>query len=254
VVRIWGGINSAQTLKLVSSWKALNFDGDLIPVVRGAGAGLVLAWQPSTELAVAGGNADVLKLWDVSRELCVQDLPTQATSAVTCIMADKNDGRVIISGCADGSLRVFDRRAAAVRFQLASSFQEHKGWVVNVAMQPLQDHQIISTASSGDIKFWDLRNPKSSTHTIIAHPQPVVTTASVHNYAPIIAVGSQDQRVRVLSFQGDEVALIRYHDGFLGQRIGPVSALSFHPYRVMLAVGGTDSIVSVHSNEPAAKK
>jgi hypothetical protein len=33
-----------------------------------------------------------------------------------------------------------------------------------------------------------------------------------------------------MNFNGEELSLIRYHDGFLGQRIGPVSCLAFHPY------------------------
>ena len=27
---------------------------------------------------------------------------------------------------------------------------------------------------------------------------------------------------------------IRYHDGFMGQRIGPTKCLAFHPYKVSL--------------------
>lgn len=50
---------------------------DLLPIVRGAGAGMVLAWQPQSELVISAGNADVVKLWDVARELAIQDIPTQ---------------------------------------------------------------------------------------------------------------------------------------------------------------------------------
>lgn len=39
----------------------------------------------------------------------------------------------------------------------------------------------------------------------------------------------------------------RYHDGFLGQRISPVACLAFHPYKMMLAAGANDTIVSVYS-------
>jgi regulator-associated protein of mTOR len=53
-----------------------------------------------------------------------------------------------------------------------------------------------------------------------------------------------------MKFDGTEVNLIRYHDGFLGQRIGPISALQFHPYKVLLGAGATDSIISVHDYSP----
>ena len=50
-----------------------------------------------------------------------------------------------------------------------------------------------------------------------------------------------------MDYSGEEISLIRYHDGFLGQRIGPISALTFHPFKVMLAAGATDSIVSIYT-------
>jgi hypothetical protein len=42
--------------------------------------------------------------------------------------------------------------------------------------------------------------------------------------------GSRQQKIKVFNFQGDELNMIRYHVGFLGQRIGPISCLAFHPY------------------------
>jgi WD40 repeat protein len=57
-----------------------------------------------------------------------------------------------------------------------------------------------------------------------------VTAFAVHPYAPIIASGSQNQKIHVQDFDGLELNQIRYHEGFLGQRIGPVSCLAFHPY------------------------
>jgi hypothetical protein len=57
-----------------------------------------------------------------------------------------------------------------------------------------------------------------------------VTAFAVHPYAPIIASGSQGQKIHVQDFEGLELNQIRYHEGFLGQRIGPVSCLAFHPY------------------------
>jgi regulator-associated protein of mTOR len=74
-----------------------------------------------------------------------------------------------------------------------------------------------------------------------------------------------------MNLSGEEVSLIRYHDGFLGQRIGPVSCLAFHPYvhskknilyyafltfivffcryQILLAAGATDSIISIYAGE-----
>ena len=46
-----------------------------------------------------------------------------------------------------------------------------------------------------------------------------------------------------------ELHTIRYFDGFLGARIGPVTCLAFHPTKVLLAVGSTDSVVSVYGDK-----
>jgi regulator-associated protein of mTOR len=43
--------------------------------------------------------------------------------------------------------------------------------------------------------------------------------------------------------------MVRFHNSYLGQRIGPVSALNFHLYSILLAAGATDSIVSVYAGE-----
>jgi len=48
--------------------------------------------------------------------------------------------------------------------------------------------------------------------------------------------------------------MIRYHEGFLGQRIGPVSCLQFHPHRPVLAAGATDSIVAIYSSRGKVRK
>jgi regulator-associated protein of mTOR len=47
---------------------------------------------------------------------------------------------------------------------------------------------------------------------------------------------------------GKPTTSIRYHDDFLGQRIGPISCLAFHPLKMLLAAGATDSIVSIYAS------
>lgn len=50
---------------------------------------------------------------------------------------------------------------------------------------------------------------------------------------------------------------LRYQDGFLGQRIGPVNCVAFHPRALLLAVGCGDRTISIvndrdddHHNHP----
>nr|CAD7399473.1 unnamed protein product [Timema poppensis] len=46
---------------------------------------------------------------------------------------------------------------------------------------------------------------------------------------------------------GVSLNTIKYHEGFMGPRIGPVSCLQFHPHRVCLAAGSMDNSISIYS-------
>jgi regulator-associated protein of mTOR len=76
-----------------------------------------------------------------------------------------------------------------------------------------------------------------------------MTALTVHRHAPVMASGSAKQYIKVFSMVGEQLSMVRYHNSFLGQRIGPVSCLQFHPYQVLLAAGATDSIVSIYAGE-----
>lgn len=58
--------------------------------------------------------------------------------------------------------------------------------------------------------------------------------------------GSVNQVIGVHHASGSSVNVIKYHEGFMGQRIAPVSCLAFHPRRVLLAAGTTDSYITVY--------
>ena len=51
-------------------------------------------------------------------------------------------------------------------------------------------------------------------------------------YVIIFSSGSASQMIKVYNLDGGNLSTIRYHDGFMGQRIGPISCLEFHPHRV----------------------
>jgi regulatory associated protein of mTOR len=78
------------------------------------------------------------------------------------------------------------------------------------------------------------------------HKSPL-TAVSVHNCAPIMATGSQAQFIKILTLAGDQLGMIKYHDGFMGNRIGPVCCLAFHPVRMLMAAGSTDNLLSIYS-------
>lgn len=42
----------------------------------------------------------------------------------------------------------------------------------------------------------------------------------------------QDQVISVYNTNGDTTSVIKYHEGFMGQRVAKVSCLAFHPHLV----------------------
>ena len=109
--------------------------------------------------------------------------------------------------------------------------------------------QIISASPAGDLKFLDMRNNSAPYLEVEAH-KGYLTTMTVHRHAPVIATGSGKQLIKTFNTSGEQLSMVRYCTlSFLGQRIGPVSALGFHPYKVLLAAGAVGSLVSVYAGE-----
>ena len=62
-----------------------------------------------------------------------------------------------------------------------------------------------------------------------------------------MAPGSHAQFIKLVTFQGEQLgSLIKYHEGFMGQRIAPVSCLNFHPFKLQFVAGASDNIISVY--------
>jgi len=237
IIRIWQGIESSETLRLVSAWRAL----PEAPPSHNS-TSMVVEWQQDQGRLLVAGDVGFVRVWDAERELSVQDIPTECSVGVTSIASH---GRIFATGCQDGTVRLFDVRVQN-KYSHVSTFTEHKSWIVGVAMPKVRDNMIVSCATTGDIKFWQAGYPNPSLG--VSNNEPTSALA-VHDFAPVLACGSLSQKIKLINFAGDELSLIRYHDGFLGQRIGPVSCLAFHPYKMYLAAGATDSIVSIYTGD-----
>lgn len=81
------------------------------------------------------------------------------------------------------------------------------------------------------MKVWDPRF-KQSIKSIAGLPSSV-NVCEVHPQAPLLACASAQQAIRVYNLNTEEMLNnIRYHDGFMGQKIGPTKCLAFHPHKV----------------------
>ena len=76
---------------------------------------MVVEWEQSSGLLYAAGDSRHIKLWDTHKELNVQDIPTGADSCITCLTSDSADRSLLIAGCGDGTVRLYDKRQSAGR-------------------------------------------------------------------------------------------------------------------------------------------
>ncbi|XP_078609645.1 regulatory-associated protein of mTOR-like isoform X2 [Branchiostoma floridae x Branchiostoma japonicum] len=238
-VRIWReyGWDGECEPELVTAWQAIS---DLLPSTRGSG--LVVDWEQESGMLLASGDVRIIRVWDTQKEKKLQDIPTGADSCVTSLVSDSVGRSLLIAGCGDGSVRLFDRRLAPNECRVMT-LREHTGWVVKVFLQKGSEGNIISASVGGDLKFWD---PRFSESVKTIQTSQGLASFDVHPQAEIFACGSANQFISLYTLNGENISTIKYHDGFMGQRIGPISCLAFHPHWVHLAAGSTDCFLSVY--------
>ncbi|XP_036427270.1 regulatory-associated protein of mTOR isoform X4 [Colossoma macropomum] len=238
-LRIWKNFADQRNPEMVTAWQGLS---DMLPSTRGAG--MVVDWEQETGLLMTSGDVRVIRIWDTEREMKVQDIPTGADSCVTSLSCDPQRS-LVVAGLGDGSVRVYDRRMAPNECRVMT-YREHGAWVVKAHLQRETDGHIISVSVNGDVRFFDPRMPDSIN---VLQTVKGLTALDIHPQANLFACGSMNQFIAVYNSNGDVISNIKYYDGFMGQRIGAISCLAFHPYWPHLAVGSNDYYMSIYSAE-----
>uniref|UniRef100_A0A3Q2ZE15 Regulatory-associated protein of mTOR n=1 Tax=Hippocampus comes TaxID=109280 RepID=A0A3Q2ZE15_HIPCM len=238
-LRVWKNFADQKNPEMVTAWQGLS---DMLPTTRGAG--MVVDWEQETGLLMTSGDVRVIRIWDTDREMKVQDIPTGADSCVTSLSCDSQRS-LIVAGLGDGSVRVFDRRMGPNECRIMT-YREHGAWVVKAHLQKDTDGHIISVSVNGDVRFFEPRTPDSVN---VLQTVKGLTALDIHPQANLFACGSMNQFIAVYNANGDVISNIKYYDGFMGQRIGAISCLAFHPHWPHLAVGSNDYYMSIYSAE-----
>ncbi|KAI9355379.1 raptor N-terminal caspase like domain-containing protein [Zopfochytrium polystomum] len=234
VVRVYRNYQSPTKIELVSSWKALNASLDY------SDSPLLSDWQQTSGSLLVAGDPSLIRVWDLDRELCVQDIPTRSQKPVTALTSEKLSGNLVVAGFGDGGIRLFDRRAAPTD-SLVASFSEHQDKVLCAQIQQGDNYNLISGSIKGDVRIWDIRQ-RRSVDVIDTVPHGVTMTAlAIHEQASIFACGTNAESIRVFNTRGVNISTIRYNEGFLGPKIFNVGCLAFHPQRALLAAGTMDN-------------
>ncbi|XP_043383601.1 regulatory-associated protein of mTOR isoform X7 [Chelonia mydas] len=265
-IRVWKNFADLEkNPEMVTAWQGLS---DMLPTTRGlarrvsiyldrskqGGAGMVVDWEQETGLLMTSGDVRIIRIWDTDREMKVQDIPTGADSCVTSLSCDSHRS-LIVAGLGDGSIRVYDRRMALSECRVMT-YREHTAWVVKAYLQKHPEGNIMSVSVNGDVRFFDPRMPESVKVLQIVKG---LTALDIHPQANLFACaasfpcvqfsGSMNQFTAIYNGNGELINNIKYYDGFMGQRVGAISCLAFHPHWPHLAVGSNDYYISVYSVE-----
>ncbi|XP_060107906.1 regulatory-associated protein of mTOR isoform X1 [Heteronotia binoei] len=255
-IRVWKNFADLEkNPEMVTAWQGLS---DMLPTTRGlarrvsiyldrskqGGAGMVVDWEQETGLLMTSGDVRIIRIWDTDREMKVQDIPTGADSCVTSLSCDSHRS-LIVAGLGDGSVRVYDRRMALSECRVMT-YREHTAWVVKAYLQKHPEGNIMTVSVNGDVRFFDPRMPESVKVLQIVKG---LTALDIHPQANLFACGSMNQFTAIYNGNGELINNIKYYDGFMGQRVGAISCLAFHPHWPHLAVGSNDYYISVYSVE-----
>ncbi|KAI8373402.1 hypothetical protein EDC96DRAFT_499196 [Choanephora cucurbitarum] len=241
VVRVYKNYDGSdqEQAVLISSWRALKD----MEKSNSRQSGLVTEWHQARGLLFTGGDARVVKVWDVHQEMPVMDIPTQSMGCVTSITSDQVNGNIIIAGFGDGSIGVYDRRLSPDKARV-KKWEEHKAWITGIHLQREGYRELVSGGFEGDIKIWDIRESQSL-RTIEAHRHNEMTSFSVHDHSSVIASAGDDQVIKVWNMDGNRLSTIRPASGFLGQKTSSTRALTLHPNLMLMAASGNDGYITV---------
>ncbi|KAK4705724.1 regulatory associated protein of mTOR, partial [Phenoliferia sp. Uapishka_3] len=239
-VRLFRKYASPSDVGLVSSFQGI---AESLPTsTHQQDAGLVLEWQQGRGHLLMGGNVKFIRVWDATRELMVQDLPTRANSCMTSLTCDQVAGNIIVAGFGDGHVKVYDRRLGPRDNMVRNYKGSHRSWIANVHMQRGGNRELLSASLSGEVCQWDIRLTEP-VRTIQAH-QGGLAQLAVHEHAPVFATSSAFNVVKIwnINGDGDPISKFRSSSGFMGPKQSPMSSMAFHPHHMVLGCSSGDQI------------
>ena len=232
--------NTTQSVQL-AAWKPF------VPAV-GQRSPVVTAWTDA-EILYASGNVPFVRAWDLEREYAAFDIPTGVNAGVTTLR-DLGNGSQLVVGFGSGAIKVFDPRSA--NKEAAKDLIGFTSCCVGLDIPSSSPNSVVAVSRDRQVKIWDLRAGSTKQCTAMrsfeTKGKSAVSAFGLHRVAPILACGYMEQ-IHLYNLSGDQLRVIRYHEGFLEERIGPISGIAFHPHKLVVAAASTDKFVSVWSEE-----
>jgi regulator-associated protein of mTOR len=223
IVRLYGD----DTLELKSAWNVGPGDARDEP--------LLLEWsQPQRHLySLFGGNN--FSVFDAAQERFIRRMTLDSPASAICC----GEEPVVTVGFRDGWIRRFDLRTA----EPPLSIKAHTEGVLALRA-PKNEAEFYSAGSTGEILLWDTR---SATRVLRIDTRATLVGMDLQRESGVLAAAGSDATIRL--YEGDaQLGSIKYHEGlFLAQRLGAITAIAFHPRRLLLAAAETEGLLSIYS-------
>ncbi|PVF92434.1 hypothetical protein CPB86DRAFT_841613, partial [Serendipita vermifera] len=163
----------------------------------------------------------------------------QGHSNLVCSVAFSPDGRQVISGSHDNTIRLWDAETGQT---IGEPFQGHTNQVWSVAFSP-DGQQIVSGSSDKTIRLWDAKTGQPIGKPLQGHTDRVWSVAFSPNGQKIVS-GSLDQTIRIW-------------DAKTGQMIGKplqghtnrVNSVAFSPDSSKIISGSSDKTIRLWDAE-----
>lgn len=121
---------------------------------------------------------------------------------------------------------------------------------MKVHLQPLsldpRARVVACAGETGMISIWEPRMFQEPIAKPSVAEDIVIRDIAVHSKGELIACSTLTPSIRFFDLDGRSRGKIKYQDGFIGQSVGDVQTLAFHPYRMLLATGSFDTLVSIY--------
>ncbi|SMN22722.1 similar to Saccharomyces cerevisiae YHR186C KOG1 Subunit of TORC1, a rapamycin-sensitive complex involved in growth control that contains Tor1p or Tor2p, Lst8p and Tco89p [Maudiozyma saulgeensis] len=259
IIKLYKNYSSLDSVENVASWKGLT---EMLLTPRSYG--LITEWQQSRGSLLATGDVKIIRIWDAHTETIEVDIPAKTSALMTSLTSDQFAGDLFVGGFSDGTIRVYDRRLdhrnAIVR-RWRTSGGGRDVWINNVHLQRGGYRELISGATNGVVELWDIRSDdpvKTFSDENIGSSNAqrnnlTMTTAEIHEHAPVIATSTK--QIKIWTTSGDLLSCFKNSTGSNGvastiagatgirtNRVTSssfVSAMSFHPHRMMLVAANS---------------
>jgi len=219
------------------------------------GHGFTMSYNAENNYLVTGGcERGLVKIWDLSSEMCVWHGDVLRKGCVVTALEDvkRPMTNTYAVGSTDGAIVLVDARVPSSDENAHGggvlSFEEHSSAIVSVGRQMSvgEEEKLVSASLAGDIRIWDLRFPSNGSLQVIQAHRSEITAITVSEKLPMIASGSSNGSIKLFGSAGRLLKVIQYHEGFLGTRMAPVTSLAIHPESKILAAGCADSVISLY--------